>query len=115
MTFSLLHPYRYVQYATLFREAAGVFQYLAHEVLPSLQHAFFVERPPEAIPSMSTVLCLICFAEAQVSVSAVTCSSLYRIFNIMAFELLPHFRNIMYLLIMDVIIILNYYCFYRDN
>ena len=57
-----------VQSATLFREAAGVFQHLANEVFPSLQSAQSVERPPEAIPSMSTVMSLICLAEAQVSV-----------------------------------------------
>lgn len=61
-----------VQSATLFREAAGIFQHLAHEVFPSLQSTQSVERPPEATPSMSTVMSLICLAEAQVSVKAFT-------------------------------------------
>ncbi|XWS64340.1 hypothetical protein CRYUN_Cryun06bG0178100 [Craigia yunnanensis] len=58
-------PADLVQSAALFREAAGVFQYLANEVFPSLQSTWSVERPPEAIPSMSTVMSLICLAEAQ--------------------------------------------------
>ncbi|XVE91388.1 hypothetical protein REPUB_Repub01dG0005400 [Reevesia pubescens] len=58
-------PVDLVQSATLFREAAGVFQHLANEVFPSLQSAQSVERPPEATPSMSTVMSLICLAEAQ--------------------------------------------------
>ena len=57
-----------VQSAALFREAAGVFQYIANEVFPSLQSAQSVERPAEATPSMSTIMSLICLAEAQVSV-----------------------------------------------
>ncbi|XWS69805.1 hypothetical protein CRYUN_Cryun04dG0209900 [Craigia yunnanensis] len=58
-------PADLVQSAALFREAAGVFQHLANEVFPSLQSAQSVERPPEATPSMSTVMSLICLAEAQ--------------------------------------------------
>lgn len=61
-----------VQSAALFREAAGVFQYLANEVFPSLQSAQSAGRPPETIPSMSTVMSLICLAEAQVRVKAFT-------------------------------------------
>ncbi|XP_052200269.1 uncharacterized protein LOC127806794 [Diospyros lotus] len=53
-----------VQSATLFRKAAGVYHYLALEVLPSLQ-ALAPERPPEATSSVSLVMSLICLAEAQ--------------------------------------------------
>lgn len=52
--------------ATLFRRAAGVYHYLAHEVLPSLQGVLTPEGPPEATPSVSSVMTLICLAEAQV-------------------------------------------------
>ncbi|KAL8227650.1 hypothetical protein R6Q57_015234 [Mikania cordata] len=55
-----------VQSATLFRKAAGVYHYLAHEVLPSLQGALTPEGPPEAMSSMSSVMNLICLAEAQI-------------------------------------------------
>ncbi|KAK9276233.1 hypothetical protein L1049_005764 [Liquidambar formosana] len=58
-------PADLVQSATLFRKAAGVYHYLAHEVLPSLQPALAAEKPPESIPSVSTVMSLICLAEAQ--------------------------------------------------
>ncbi|CAK9176222.1 unnamed protein product [Ilex paraguariensis] len=54
-----------VQSATLFRKAAGVYHYLAYEVLPSLQPALAPERPPEATSSVSSVMSLICLAEAQ--------------------------------------------------
>lgn len=54
-----------VQSATLFRKAAGVFHYLAREFLPSLQPALDPERPPEATSSLSSVMSLICLAEAQ--------------------------------------------------
>lgn len=64
-----------VQSATLFREAAGVFLYLSKEVLPSLQPALSAERPPEATSSMSTVMSLICLAEAQVGVLGASWSS----------------------------------------
>lgn len=63
-----------VQSATLFREAAGVFLYLSQEVFPSLQPTLPAERPPEATSYMSTVMSLICLAEAQVSVLAASCS-----------------------------------------
>lgn len=58
-------PSDLVQSATLFREAAGVFLYLSQEVFPSLQPALPAERPPEATSYMSTVMSLICLAEAQ--------------------------------------------------
>ncbi|KAB1221119.1 BRO1 domain-containing protein BROX [Morella rubra] len=54
-----------VQSATFFREAAGVYHHLANEVLPSLGPSLPAERPPEAISSVSTVMSLICLAEAQ--------------------------------------------------
>lgn len=56
-----------MQSATLFREAAGVFHHLAHKVLPILQYSLTAERPPEVVSSVSTVMSLICLAEAQVS------------------------------------------------
>ncbi|KAL7001219.1 hypothetical protein U1Q18_002372 [Sarracenia purpurea var. burkii] len=54
-----------VQSATLFRKAAGVYHYLAHEVLPPLRSVLSSERPPEATPDVSSVMSLICLAEAQ--------------------------------------------------
>lgn len=56
-----------VQSATLFRKAAGVYHYLALEVLPHLLSSSAPERQPEATSSVSTVMSLICLAEAQVS------------------------------------------------
>ncbi|KAL5553491.1 hypothetical protein UlMin_040892 [Ulmus minor] len=58
-------PEDLVQSSTLFREAAGVYYHLAHEILPSLQPLLPVEKPPEVLPSVSTVMNLICLAEAQ--------------------------------------------------
>lgn len=58
-------PSDLVQSATCFREAAGVFNYLENEILPTLPSAARAERPPEAIPSMCNVMSLICLAEAQ--------------------------------------------------
>ena len=55
-----------MQSATFFREAAGVYQYLAKEILPSIQHCVPSERPPEVIPSTSVAMSLVCLAEAQV-------------------------------------------------
>ncbi|KAI3744299.1 hypothetical protein L1987_57377 [Smallanthus sonchifolius] len=55
-----------VQSATLFRKAAGVYHYLAHEILPSLQDVLTPEGPPEATSSVSSVMNLICLAEAQI-------------------------------------------------
>ncbi|KAF8407846.1 hypothetical protein HHK36_006983 [Tetracentron sinense] len=54
-----------VQSATLYRKAAGVYHYLAHELLPSVQPALALEIPPEATSSVSSVMSLICLAEAQ--------------------------------------------------
>uniref|UniRef100_A0A5B7ASP1 BRO1 domain-containing protein n=1 Tax=Davidia involucrata TaxID=16924 RepID=A0A5B7ASP1_DAVIN len=58
-------PTDLVQSATLFRKAAGVYHYLAHEVLPSLQPSLAQERPPEAVSGVCSVMSLICLAEAQ--------------------------------------------------
>ncbi|KAM0047691.1 putative BRO1 domain-containing protein [Helianthus debilis subsp. tardiflorus] len=55
-----------VRSATLFRKAAGVYQYLAQEVLPSLQGVRTPEGPPEATSSVSSIMNLICLAEAQI-------------------------------------------------
>ncbi|KAK6116364.1 hypothetical protein DH2020_049826 [Rehmannia glutinosa] len=52
-----------VQSATLFRKAAGVYSYLAQQVFNNL--SWTQERPPEATPSVSSVMSLICLAEAQ--------------------------------------------------
>ena len=57
-----------VQSASIFRKAAGVYQYLAHDVIPSLRPALTAERPPESTIPVSTVMSLICLAEAQVNV-----------------------------------------------
>ncbi|KAK3033665.1 hypothetical protein RJ639_034544 [Escallonia herrerae] len=54
-----------VQSTTIYRKAAGVYHHLAHEVLPSLQSASVQERPPEATSCVSSVMSLICLAEAQ--------------------------------------------------
>ncbi|KAL2546501.1 Endosomal targeting BRO1-like domain-containing protein [Forsythia ovata] len=54
-----------VQSATLFRKASGVYHYLAHEVLPPLQNALPPERPQEATSRVSSVMSLICLADAQ--------------------------------------------------
>ncbi|XP_031474325.1 uncharacterized protein LOC116246661 isoform X1 [Nymphaea colorata] len=50
---------------TLFRKAAGVYNYLAEDVLPVLQPLLPRERPIEVMTSMSNVMKLICLAEAQ--------------------------------------------------
>ncbi|XP_076917215.1 uncharacterized protein LOC143577198 [Bidens hawaiensis] len=55
-----------VQSATLFRKAAGVYHYLAHEVLSSLQDSLTPEGPPEATATVSSIMNLICLAEAQI-------------------------------------------------
>lgn len=55
-----------VQSVTIFRKAAGVYHYLAQEILPSLHPALAPEGPPEATSSVSSVMSLICLAEAQV-------------------------------------------------
>lgn len=58
-------PVDLVQSATLFREAAGIYQYLSQDVLPSLQSVNVGQRPPEATSSFVEVMRLICLAEAQ--------------------------------------------------
>lgn len=73
-----------VQSATIFRKAAGVYQYLAHDVIPSLRSASNVERPPESTSTVCSVMSLICLAEAQVSV----CWNLYSLwFSIIGLQL----------------------------
>ncbi|KAG8382933.1 hypothetical protein BUALT_Bualt05G0131400 [Buddleja alternifolia] len=52
-----------VQSAALFRKAAGVYNYLAQEVLSNLHRT--QERPPEATSRVCSVISLICLAEAQ--------------------------------------------------
>lgn len=52
-----------VQSAALFRKAAGVYNYVAQEVLTKLH--WTQERPAEAIPSVSSIMSLICLADAQ--------------------------------------------------
>ncbi|KAK4399915.1 hypothetical protein Sango_1097600 [Sesamum angolense] len=52
-----------VQSATLFRKAAGLYNYLAQEVLISLPSDQL--RPPEATPSVSSIMSFICLADAQ--------------------------------------------------
>ncbi|CAA0808983.1 Endosomal targeting BRO1-like domain-containing protein [Striga hermonthica] len=52
-----------VQSATLFRTAAGVYDYIAKEV-----HIFVTraeDRIPEAMPNISSIMSLICLADAQ--------------------------------------------------
>ncbi|GFP99267.1 hypothetical protein PHJA_002070600 [Phtheirospermum japonicum] len=52
-----------VQSATLFRKAAGVYNYLSHEILINLNS--IKERPPKAMHSVSSIMSLVCLAEAQ--------------------------------------------------
>ncbi|CAI9785354.1 unnamed protein product [Fraxinus pennsylvanica] len=54
-----------VRSATILRKASGVYHYLAHEVLPPLQTALPQERPPEGTSGVSSVMSLICLADAQ--------------------------------------------------
>ncbi|XP_061375111.1 uncharacterized protein LOC133317271 [Gastrolobium bilobum] len=54
-----------VQSATLFRQAAGIYHHLAHDVLPPLQPELPPEKSPEALAAVSTIMSLICLAEAQ--------------------------------------------------
>ncbi|XP_039123200.1 uncharacterized protein LOC120259822 [Dioscorea cayenensis subsp. rotundata] len=51
--------------STLFRKAAGVYRYLAEVILPPLQVHLAKDRPPEVTSSLSTVMSLICLADAQ--------------------------------------------------
>lgn len=55
----------FVESATLFRKAAGVYQYLSQDVLPPLEPKLPPERPLEATPSMASIMSLVCLAEAQ--------------------------------------------------
>ncbi|KAL3636106.1 hypothetical protein CASFOL_020653 [Castilleja foliolosa] len=52
-----------VQSTTLFRKAAGVYNYLSQEILINLNS--IKERPPEAMQSVSSIMSLVCLAEAQ--------------------------------------------------
>ncbi|KAK7407571.1 hypothetical protein VNO78_09524 [Psophocarpus tetragonolobus] len=54
-----------VQSATIFRQAAGIYHHLAQEVLPRLEPELPPEKPPEALAAVSTIMSLICLAEAQ--------------------------------------------------
>nr|XP_043624625.1 uncharacterized protein LOC122596160 [Erigeron canadensis] len=56
-----------VQSMSLFRKAAGVYHYLAHDVLPSIKDALTPEGPPEATAPVSSVMSFICLAEAQIA------------------------------------------------
>lgn len=55
-----------VRAATLFRKAAGVYNCLASQVLPSLLPNLSSERPIEVTPEICSTLSLVCLAEAQV-------------------------------------------------
>ncbi|XP_071735658.1 uncharacterized protein [Rutidosis leptorrhynchoides] len=55
-----------VQSATQFRKGAGVYHYLALEVLPCLKNALTLDGPPEATSSVSSAMSFICLAEAQI-------------------------------------------------
>ncbi|KAL3501664.1 hypothetical protein ACH5RR_036113 [Cinchona calisaya] len=54
-----------VQSTALYRKAAGVYQHLAQEVLPPLRLVMAVEKLPESTSSVSSVMSLVCLAEAQ--------------------------------------------------
>ncbi|KAE9605672.1 hypothetical protein Lal_00024814 [Lupinus albus] len=54
-----------VQSSTFSRQAAGIYHHLAHDVLPSLQPVLPPEKPSEALAEVSTIMSLICLAEAQ--------------------------------------------------
>ena len=56
----------FVESATPFRKAAGVYEYLSQDVLPPLEPKLPPERPPEATPSMASIMRLVCLAEAQI-------------------------------------------------
>ncbi|XP_027361575.1 apoptosis-linked gene 2-interacting protein X 1 isoform X1 [Abrus precatorius] len=58
-------PTDLVQSATIFRQAAGIYHHLAQDVLPHLQPELPPEKPPEALAAVSTIMSLICLAEAQ--------------------------------------------------
>ncbi|CAL0307992.1 unnamed protein product [Lupinus luteus] len=48
-----------------FRQAAGIYHHLAHNVLLPLQPLLPPEKPPEALAEVSNIMSLICLAEAQ--------------------------------------------------
>lgn len=54
-----------VEAGTLFRRAAGIYQHLAQNVLPPLQHSLPPDRSPEATVSLASIMSIICLAEAQ--------------------------------------------------
>jgi len=56
-----------VESATFFRKAAGVYNHLAETVLPPLKQSLPKESPVEATSSLSSIMSLICLADAQVS------------------------------------------------
>ncbi|KAL3678362.1 hypothetical protein R1sor_021318 [Riccia sorocarpa] len=60
-------PLDQVKAAQLFRQAAGVYQHTAENVLPQLQSSLAVgaERPPEASVSVARIMSIVCLAEAQ--------------------------------------------------
>lgn len=53
------------QCASLLKSAAGVYSYLNDEVLPSLQPILPPEQPAEATTTLSSIMALMCLAEAQ--------------------------------------------------
>lgn len=53
--------------ATLFRKAAGVYSYLAERVLHPLKLSLPKESPVEATSSLSSIMKLVCLADAQVN------------------------------------------------
>ncbi|OIW02258.1 hypothetical protein TanjilG_15141 [Lupinus angustifolius] len=54
-----------VQSSTFSRQAAGIYHHLAYDVLPSLRPVLPPEKPSEALTEVSTIMSLICLAEAQ--------------------------------------------------
>ncbi|KAL5722221.1 hypothetical protein ACHQM5_005767 [Ranunculus cassubicifolius] len=54
------------QASTLYRKAAGVYTYLADELLPPLQPALPKDKIPEVTPCLASVMSDICLAEAQI-------------------------------------------------
>ncbi|ONK66660.1 uncharacterized protein A4U43_C06F10660 [Asparagus officinalis] len=63
--FATLSTGELVESATLFRKAAGVFSYLAEKVLPPLKYLLPDESPVEATSSLSSLMRIICLADAQ--------------------------------------------------
>ncbi|KAF9618266.1 hypothetical protein IFM89_000901 [Coptis chinensis] len=54
-----------VQASTLYRTAAGVYQYLSSQLLPLLGSPLNKERPPEYTSELTSIMRLICLSEAQ--------------------------------------------------